>query len=236
MAALDAHDFEAFEQPLSRGGRLRERAAPALAEGVDRLEAPRHPAAGPRSDAAEADCDVGARSDDGVADRARHPVAGRAQRDGAACRARSSCSRGPGARLRRPGPADRRAGADHQPAADGRGRRRGARAATGRLGARRRHRLRVPGGGDGGVRRTRREHRTDRAACARRRRSACAASTTTSRSSTATASLGVPERAPFDAIAVGAAAPRLPVALARQLVEGGRLVIPITDGRSGPRS
>ena len=43
-------------------------------------------------------------------------------------------------------------------------------------------------------------------------------------------SLGVPERAPFDAIAVGAAAPRLPVALARQLIEGGRLVIPISDG------
>jgi protein-L-isoaspartate(D-aspartate) O-methyltransferase len=46
-------------------------------------------------------------------------------------------------------------------------------------------------------------------------------------------SLGVPERGPFDAIAVGAAAPRLPVALARQLVEGGRLVIPISDGASG---
>ena len=45
--------------------------------------------------------------------------------------------------------------------------------------------------------------------------------------------LGVPERAPFDAIAVGAAAPRLPVALARQLVEGGRLVVPITDGTDG---
>jgi protein-L-isoaspartate(D-aspartate) O-methyltransferase len=45
--------------------------------------------------------------------------------------------------------------------------------------------------------------------------------------------LGVPERAPFDAIAVGAAAPRLPVALARQLVEGGRLVVPITDGPDG---
>ena len=45
--------------------------------------------------------------------------------------------------------------------------------------------------------------------------------------------LGVPERAPFDAIAVGAAAPRLPVALARQLVEGGRLVVPITDGADG---
>lgn len=44
-------------------------------------------------------------------------------------------------------------------------------------------------------------------------------------------SLGIPERAPFDAIAVGAAAPRLPVALARQLVEGGRLVIPIADAK-----
>jgi protein-L-isoaspartate(D-aspartate) O-methyltransferase len=43
----------------------------------------------------------------------------------------------------------------------------------------------------------------------------------------------VPEHAPFDAIAVGAAAPRLPVALARQLVEGGRLVIPIADGPRG---
>jgi protein-L-isoaspartate(D-aspartate) O-methyltransferase len=46
-------------------------------------------------------------------------------------------------------------------------------------------------------------------------------------------SLGVPERAPFDAIAVGAAAPRLPVALARQLVPGGRLVVPISDGPNG---
>lgn len=46
-------------------------------------------------------------------------------------------------------------------------------------------------------------------------------------------SLGVPERAPFDAIAVGAAAPRLPVALARQLSEGGRLVVPIGGGAEG---
>jgi len=46
-------------------------------------------------------------------------------------------------------------------------------------------------------------------------------------------SVGVPERAPFDAIAVGAAAPRLPIALARQLVEGGRLVVPITEGGNG---
>jgi len=45
--------------------------------------------------------------------------------------------------------------------------------------------------------------------------------------------LGVPERAPFDAIAVGAAAPRLPVALARQLREGGRLVVPITADARG---
>jgi len=46
-------------------------------------------------------------------------------------------------------------------------------------------------------------------------------------------SLGVPELAPFDAIAVGAAAPRLPLALARQLVEGGRLVVPIADSPRG---
>lgn len=43
-------------------------------------------------------------------------------------------------------------------------------------------------------------------------------------------SLGAPDRAPFDAVAVGAAAPRLPVALARQLREGGRLVVPIGSG------
>ena len=46
-------------------------------------------------------------------------------------------------------------------------------------------------------------------------------------------SLGVPERAPFDAIAVGAAAPRLPISLARQLREGGRLVVPIAGGPLG---
>jgi protein-L-isoaspartate(D-aspartate) O-methyltransferase len=45
--------------------------------------------------------------------------------------------------------------------------------------------------------------------------------------------LGVPERAPFNAIGVGAAAPRLPIALARQLAEGGRLVVPITDNPDG---
>jgi protein-L-isoaspartate(D-aspartate) O-methyltransferase len=39
-------------------------------------------------------------------------------------------------------------------------------------------------------------------------------------------SLGVPERAPFDAIAVAAAAPRVPSALYDQLGEGGRLVLP----------
>ena len=46
-------------------------------------------------------------------------------------------------------------------------------------------------------------------------------------------SVGLPDRAPFDAIAVGAAAPRLPVALARQLREGGRLVLPIHSGPEG---
>ena len=39
-------------------------------------------------------------------------------------------------------------------------------------------------------------------------------------------SLGVPERAPFDAIAVAAAAPIVPPALFDQLAEGGRLVVP----------
>jgi protein-L-isoaspartate(D-aspartate) O-methyltransferase len=39
-------------------------------------------------------------------------------------------------------------------------------------------------------------------------------------------SLGVPDRAPFDAIAVAAAAPEIPEALYGQLVGGGRLVLP----------
>ncbi len=40
-------------------------------------------------------------------------------------------------------------------------------------------------------------------------------------------SRGVPERAPFDAIAVHAAAPAAPPALVSQLADGGRLVVPI---------
>jgi protein-L-isoaspartate(D-aspartate) O-methyltransferase len=40
-------------------------------------------------------------------------------------------------------------------------------------------------------------------------------------------SLGVPERAPFDAIACHATAPAAPPALIGQLAEGGRLVVPI---------
>lgn len=40
-------------------------------------------------------------------------------------------------------------------------------------------------------------------------------------------SLGVPERAPFDAIAVHATAPAAPPALVDQLADSGRLVIPI---------
>lgn len=39
-------------------------------------------------------------------------------------------------------------------------------------------------------------------------------------------SLGVPERAPFDAIAVAAATPTVPPALYEQLAEGGRIVVP----------
>jgi protein-L-isoaspartate(D-aspartate) O-methyltransferase len=41
---------------------------------------------------------------------------------------------------------------------------------------------------------------------------------------------GLPERAPFDAIAVAAAAPVLPPSLYEQLVPGGRLVVPVGKG------
>lgn len=42
-------------------------------------------------------------------------------------------------------------------------------------------------------------------------------------------SMGWPERAPFDAILVGAAAPSVPVSLREQLADGGRMLIPIGD-------
>ena len=47
-------------------------------------------------------------------------------------------------------------------------------------------------------------------------------------------SLGVPKRAPFDGIAVAAAAPSVPTALYEQLMEGGRLVVP-RGGRWGQK-
>jgi protein-L-isoaspartate(D-aspartate) O-methyltransferase len=43
-------------------------------------------------------------------------------------------------------------------------------------------------------------------------------------------SLGWPEHAPYDAIAVAAVAPRVPSALIAQLSPGGRMVIPVKDG------
>jgi protein-L-isoaspartate(D-aspartate) O-methyltransferase len=42
-------------------------------------------------------------------------------------------------------------------------------------------------------------------------------------------SRGVPDRAPFDAIAVHAAAPAPPPALVEQLADGGRMVVPVVD-------
>lgn len=44
-------------------------------------------------------------------------------------------------------------------------------------------------------------------------------------------SLGWPEHAPYEAIAVAASAPRVPRALREQLAAGGRLVIPVSTGR-----
>ena len=43
---------------------------------------------------------------------------------------------------------------------------------------------------------------------------------------------GWPEKAPFDAIVVSAAAESVPAALVEQLADGGRLVIPVKRGRS----
>ena len=46
-------------------------------------------------------------------------------------------------------------------------------------------------------------------------------------------SLGYPPEAPYDAIAVGAAAPRIPRTMAAQLGDGGRLVVPVARGGEG---
>jgi protein-L-isoaspartate(D-aspartate) O-methyltransferase len=45
-------------------------------------------------------------------------------------------------------------------------------------------------------------------------------------------SLGAPDAAPFEAIAVHAAAPAPPQSLIGQLAPGGRLVVPVTEGRA----
>jgi protein-L-isoaspartate(D-aspartate) O-methyltransferase len=45
-------------------------------------------------------------------------------------------------------------------------------------------------------------------------------------------SLGAPERAPYDAIACHATAPAPPAALLEQLVDGGRLVLPLASGEA----
>jgi protein-L-isoaspartate(D-aspartate) O-methyltransferase len=48
-------------------------------------------------------------------------------------------------------------------------------------------------------------------------------------------SLGLPEHAPFDAIAVAAAASEVPAALWRQLGEYGRIALPLRTGRFAQR-
>jgi protein-L-isoaspartate(D-aspartate) O-methyltransferase len=48
-------------------------------------------------------------------------------------------------------------------------------------------------------------------------------------------SVGRPDRAPFDAILVTAAGPAIPDALVAQLVDGGRLIMPVGDGHDTQR-
>ncbi len=45
-------------------------------------------------------------------------------------------------------------------------------------------------------------------------------------------SVGLPEFAPYDAILVAAAAPRLPEPLLAQLADSGRMIVPVTEGEN----
>jgi len=46
---------------------------------------------------------------------------------------------------------------------------------------------------------------------------------------------GLEQAAPFHSIIVAAAAPRIPEALLRQLAPGGRMILPVSDGKNGQR-
>ena len=46
---------------------------------------------------------------------------------------------------------------------------------------------------------------------------------------------GLEQAAPFDSIIVAAAAPSVPEALLRQLAPGGRMIMPVADGKTGQR-
>ena len=121
---------------------------------------------------------------------------------------------------------------DDLPAVHGRAHLRGAGAARRRAGARRRHGLRLPGrsagrAGDGGDTIERIPELAEPRGRASPRRA-----TRPSRSLVGDGTLGVPERAPFDAIAVAAAAPELPETLYEQLRPRGRLVVPVGGQRA----
>ena len=103
-----------------------------------------------------------------------------------------------------------------------------------REGARRRHRLRLPGGGARRARRRGAHVERIPELAEQARRNLAEAGYDRVHVHVGDGSLGLPEEAPFTAIAVAAAAPGLPQRLYEQLEPRGRLAVPV-GGRWGQR-
>ena len=96
--------------------------------------------------------------------------------------------------------------------------------------ARGRHRLRLPGGGAGARLPRGLFHRADQGLLERARRNLLALRLKNLRLAHGDGYAGLEGAAPFQAIIVAAAAPRMPEALLRQLAPGGRMVLPLVSG------